>query len=91
MQNKRNTNLVHKAAQSSAIVSSLFPDMMRDRLLHIEEQKQAAKNPKGNPKSFLYDGRGPDKGPGNGMEKPSKPLADLFLATTVLMADISGK
>lgn len=93
MQSKRNANLVNKAAQSNAIVSSLFPDMMKDRLFHQEEQKQAAKTKKGGGlPSFFQDGRGIEKSMKNGTDiKPSIPMAELFLSTTVLMADISGK
>ncbi|CAB9509263.1 Guanylate cyclase [Seminavis robusta] len=88
MQGKRNSNLINKAAQSNAIVTSLFPDMMRERLFLQAEQKQAAKSKKGSLKTFLNDGK--QGAVDNSMNLLSKPMADLYLSTTVLMADISG-
>lgn len=79
---RRNTNLVHKAAQSNAIVTSLFPEHMRERLVEEKQQAQAAKK-SSNLKSYLNNGTG-------AMGATNKPMADLFLETTVLFADISG-
>lgn len=83
---RRNENLVSKAAQSNALVSSLFPDHMKERLMREKEEAQRLQdNKKGNLKSFLNVGR--DAGIDT---KDQKPLADLFLDTTVLMADCTG-
>ncbi|CAB9501720.1 Receptor-type guanylate cyclase gcy [Seminavis robusta] len=88
MQQRRNTNLIHKAAQSNSIVTSLFPDHMRDRLMNQAKQEQSVQQKiKSKAAVFLNDG----------MELTAKsidindaPLADLYLETTVLFADISG-
>ena len=71
---KRNNKLVARAARLNSVVSSLFPDTMRDRIL--------AQGTKSKMKSFLKDGV---------MEESNdKPLADLFLGTTIMFADITG-
>ena len=67
----------------------MFPDIMRDRLMGDKEEeakKNASKNKKGNLRSFLND----NTDGGDGGIQNSKPLADLYLETTVLFADISG-
>ena len=78
---QRNEKIVVTAARSNAIVSSMFPDAIRDRLL----QQNEAKSKQGHLKSFLVNSE--DEKNGN---QSSKPLADLFLETTVLFADICG-
>ena len=91
----RNENLVSKAAQSNAIVSSLFPDAIRNRLLGEKEQEQEMKDAEiskrsgGALKAFMNKGGAANSG---NISKPErqKPMADLFLDTTVLFADISG-
>ena len=88
MQMRRNSNLIMKAAQSNAIVTSLIPDIMRDRMFQQAEQQQATKQKKGDLTSFLSDGK---KGAVHGVGCiQTKPMADLFLSTTVLVADICG-
>ena len=77
----RNEKIVVTAARSNAIVSSMFPDAIRDRLL----QRNDAPSKRGHLKSYLLNGE--DGGCDN---LSSKPLADLFLETTVMFADISG-
>ena len=77
----RNEKIVVTAARSNAIVSSMFPDAIRDRLLHQND----AQSKQGHLKSYLMNGEGDGTG-----SMSSKPLADLFLETTVLFADISG-
>jgi Adenylate and Guanylate cyclase catalytic domain len=124
---RRQQILARKAIQSSAIVSSLFPKVVRDRLL----------NPTGSPddgplavdsslhgvhphhvpstklrlKSFLHSGgnlleemsdvmntEGQSTNSGRNMSiyngltsaQASQPIADLFLETTVMFADIAG-
>jgi class 3 adenylate cyclase len=77
----RNEKIVVTAARSNALVSSMFPDAIRDRLL----QQNDAQSKQGHLKSYLM--HGDDGGSGS---LSSKPLADLFLETTVLFADISG-
>ena len=79
---RRNEKLIVKAAESNAIVSSVFPTNIRDRLIG-----QGAENPmRPNLKSFVADSTNKLVSEPMG----DKPLADLFLSTTVLFADISG-
>lgn len=77
--NKRNDKLIHNAARSNAIVTSLFPGKMRDRVLEDTNLRFGTKHKM---KNFLNDGKE--------NEGESKPLADLFLETTILFADITG-
>jgi class 3 adenylate cyclase len=79
---RRNEKIVVTAARSNAIVSSMFPDAIRDRLL---QQNGAATGSTKNLKSFLVDG---DTDASIGAT--SRPLADLFLETTIMFADICG-
>ena len=77
---KRQNTILNKAANSTAIVSSLFPKQVRERLLQ-DEQEEDKKNKrlfaKGNRlKTYLED--------------DTKPIADLFPNATVMFADIVG-
>ena len=88
---RRNEKLVVKAAQSSSIVTSLFPDNIRERLVAAREGSHTIdKNPHGlgerSLRGFLRDDSNYHV---DGVR--SKPLADLFLETTVLFGDIAGK
>jgi Adenylate and Guanylate cyclase catalytic domain len=71
------------AARSNAIVSSLFPTAVRDRLMQEQEHDAKTRNLKG----FLSD-----KSDYNSKSKEllfqTKPIADLFPETTVIFADI---
>lgn len=82
---RRNNRLIMKAAKSNAIVSSMFPSNIRDKLIGNDEDTTQKKG-KGNLKTFMADNAS------NGIidAYTSKPLADLFLETTVMFADISG-
>ena len=78
---QRNEKIVVTAARSNAIVSSIFPDAIRDRLL----QQTNVSSKQGHLKSYLLNGESDNAG-----NSSAKPLADLFLETTVMFADISG-
>ena len=82
---RRNTVVIKTATDTQAIVSNIFPKGFRDRL--VQQQSQSGRNlvaPKHGIKSFL-------EAPKNGSGDNSKPLAELFLNTTVMFADVSGK
>ena len=79
----RNEKIVVTAARSNAIVSSMFPDTIRDRLL----QQNIASSKRRHLTSYLLKGEDDDD-EANCLS--SKPLADLFLETTILFADIGG-
>ena len=87
---RRNNKLIDRAARSNAIVSSMFPGAIRDRLIGSEVSDESVK--RGNNgfintggkrklKNFLNEG-----GSGEDKDTNAKPLADLFLETTVLFA-----
>lgn len=83
---KRNTNLTFKAAQSSSIVTSLVPEHLRSRL---EEQASRPVALRKSLKNYLSNGDMSNSSDDN-TSSTHKPLADLFLNTTILFADISG-
>lgn len=84
---RRHKVLLETAAQSSAVVSSLFPAVVRDRLFagkaadKPEQFKQTSA--KRRLKTFLDEGKRRD-------DLATKPIADLFPYATVMFADISG-
>jgi len=91
---RRNTKVVNAAARSNAIVSSLFPTNVRDRLFAEKEDEQAnAKNKAQGPqnlKTMLHSGEfmkaDPDDELVDDIMYKSKPIADLFPETTILFA-----
>ena len=76
--------MITTAAKSNAIVSSVIPDHLRDRLLGAQEKRIQKHSKHKNLNAFLNDRSQQD-------ESVASPLADLFLETTVLYADIGGK
>ncbi|GKY95687.1 hypothetical protein MPSEU_000529700 [Mayamaea pseudoterrestris] len=93
----RQAKVVNQAQRSDAIVRSLFPDAVRDKLYQNairkeEEQKLLHKNglteaPKHKLKKMLAEDA-EDRANGQGIS--SEPIADLFPNTSVLFADIAG-
>jgi class 3 adenylate cyclase len=87
---RRNEKLVASAAKSNAIVTSLFPENIRERLIGQNEISSKHTTPQ-HLKSVLLDGvDGKALQGADGNLKTTKPLADLFLDTTVMFADICG-
>jgi hypothetical protein len=83
---RRNQQLIERAAHSNAIVSSMFPGNIRDQLIGPHAPTSSDKKKGHSLKTFMassHDGT-------NGGGSVDKPLADLFLETTILFADISG-
>jgi len=82
---QRNEKLVAIVARSNAIVTSLFPGKYRDEIIGVNDHE--TKNQKGG-KRLTEVGekalREADGSPG------SRPMADLFLNTTVMFADVVG-
>lgn len=91
MVQKRNEKMIENAAKSNAIVTSFIPDHLRERLLQDSNTLRNTRKHRGNLKMFLNEGKNgqQDVHASNG-DTSSMPLADLFLDTTVLFADISG-
>jgi class 3 adenylate cyclase len=83
---RRQVLILAKATQSTAIVSSLFPKQVRDRLMQTENDR------KGGPVALASNHRlktfltGDDKANDVG----GQPIADLFPHCTVYFADIAG-
>jgi hypothetical protein len=94
---RRNDKVMGAAVRSTAIVSSLFPSQVRDRLyagIHTDAGTSTlARTSTARLKNFV------DKGEGDTMDEAdssddvvlkSQPIADLFPDTTVMFADIAG-
>ena len=106
MVTRRNEKLVTNAAQSNALVSSLFPGIFRDRVLDERAEKTKQQKEKkqqqllshrkaANLQAFLNSGD-IDGGKHHNKEvhvvdSKKAPLADTFQATTVLFADLVGE
>ena len=93
---RRQKKVMKSAMQTGAIVSSLFPKNVRDRLLKEEEanankDKQVAKA-KNSLQSFMRDGSKPKETAAYDMLSglDDRPIADLFPDCTVMFADIAG-
>ena len=90
------------AKKSSAIVASLFPSNVRDRLLEDAEAQAAAeldKKKRFKPSSYLMEAHQKEQLKNFMHEEESnmvlqpystKPIADLFPSATVMFADIVG-
>ena len=97
---RRNSKVLDIAAKTSAIVSSLFPSNVRDRLLQGNgndmNKKEADGGTAGNRlllKNFLrseHELESPGCDADDLDPYGSKPIADIFTETTVLFADIVG-
>jgi hypothetical protein len=81
---QRHQIVLKQATESAAIVSSLFPDAVRDRYVN-GNNRNGLTSGKARLKTFLADGE--DDGDG---EIDDTPIADLFPHTTVFFADIAG-
>lgn len=96
---RRNRKLLIAMTRTNAIVSSLFPSNVRDRIFaqaKTDSEEKKALNGKSRLKTFLSSGDNDDNnelnGDGNGGDDSdqymykTKPIADLFPETTVLFA-----
>jgi hypothetical protein len=77
------------AARSNAIIKSLFPSTVRDRIFEADPSSQHFIPSKARLGSFLRTGETPSSDDGKDSKK-SRPIADLFTDTTVMFADIAG-
>lgn len=88
---KRNEKVINAAARSNAIVSTLFPSNVRDRLFAEAKEQEAQGNrwlaPKSGLKNFLTEGEAKTD---DDMMFKSKPIADLFPETSIMFADLVG-
>ena len=89
---RRQALVMTKALQSNAIVSSLFPANVRDRLMAMESNSNKSRDSEKESGSFI----GPNRrlrGYLSGVQDDDAdqtPIADLFPHCTVLFADIAG-
>jgi hypothetical protein len=97
---RRQKLVMKRAVQSRAIVSSLFPAAVRDRLFKNDDSTGSKNKGDGNAKgfkkrtdasktrlkSFLHESSPEEQKPAHQL----RPIADLFPHTTVMFADIAG-
>jgi len=81
--NRRNEKLISLVARSNAIVTSLFPGKFRDELIR---NTQGTENLKG----FINEAHDGDMPQNVSNSGTSKPMADLYLNTTIIFADVVG-
>ena len=79
---RRNEKVISAAVRSTAIVTSMFPSNVRDRLYKDVDAKEKNRNEKGNLKAFLRDNSASTS---LNPESKTSPLADYFTETTVLV------
>jgi hypothetical protein len=80
---RRQRQLAEKADKSSAIISSLFPEVVRDRLF---QGASGQKDPRSKMNQFMASGHQE----GADARLKSAPIADLFPDATVMFGDIAG-
>lgn len=87
---KQQHEKVIKAANlSNALVSSLFPESVRSRIV-ADQQQQSNKNQRSSSKSIIIHHSKKEGSTERRTSTTSKPIADLFPRVTVMFADISG-
>jgi class 3 adenylate cyclase len=90
----RQKKVMKSAAQSNAIVSSLFPSNVRSRLYEMENESPASEPQKTRLKTWLSDGKNADIIGASRTDAQivlsGRPIADLFPEATVMFADIAG-
>ncbi|GAX14200.1 hypothetical protein FisN_20Hh177 [Fistulifera solaris] len=94
---RRNRKLLNAMTRTNAIVSSLFPSNVRDRIFadaKEDREEKKALNGKSRLKTFLSgnddDDLDDDVDEDDKYMYKTKPIADLFPETTVLFADLAG-
>ena len=89
---RRNRKVEDAADRASAIVSSMFPSNVRDRLYEQAKEENGSNEKL---KSFLHNGDVGTSVEGDNNELPyckkSMPIAEFFPATTIMFGDISGE
>ena len=89
---RRNTKLLQNAARSNAVVTSLFPGTLRDKIIKRESDnlQSGSRRTTQRMKSFLHGNVDDDAIEGGlaGSGSDVKPLAELFLSTTVFFGKL---
>jgi Adenylate and Guanylate cyclase catalytic domain len=87
---KRTQQVMNAALRQNAIVSSLFPKSVQDKMMaEADQNNKLSKMGKAGIKSFLVADVEKSETDTNATRK-SKPIADLFPETTIMFADIAG-
>ena len=79
---KRNQKVTAAAEKSNAIVSSLFPENVRERLYLEEEKNKEGKDVKQRSSDSIDES--------GLLEVKSRPIAELYDESTIFFADIKG-
>jgi hypothetical protein len=85
---KRQHIVLTSAVQSNAIVSSLFPSMVRDRLARVHNDAIVANSPKRRLKNIMTGNKAASLS--ERAQCNESPIAEVFSDTTVIFADIAG-
>jgi Adenylate and Guanylate cyclase catalytic domain len=86
---RRQRKLMAQAKRSDAIVSSLFPKHVQQRMMEEAGSADEA-NTKGKWKGRLASKPGDFHSDGNVIDRGSRPIADLYAESTIMFADIVG-
>ena len=78
---------MRKAAKSSAIVTSMFPGALREKIM---EENHPSRNKRGSADLTAFLKGSHDLEAAAEESTNSKPLAELYLETSVMFADIVG-
>jgi hypothetical protein len=83
---RRNKKILNEVVRSQAIVSSMFPSSVQDRLFASDKDNGVSSEggTKNRLRNFLTEGID------NQDFLSTKPIADLFVATTIMFADLCG-
>lgn len=89
---RRQRKVYSTAVKNNAIVTSLFPKNVRDRLYKTDSTKIAPFQPSSKTRlqSMIHDDNNLDNTNRTSKNEVDSPIADLFSNCTVLFADISG-
>lgn len=86
----RNEKVVGAAARSNALVSSLFPSNVRDRLMAEQEEEDERNQKQGGTLKGYLTGEDLARNDADSDLFKTKPIADLFPETTIMFGDIVG-
>lgn len=84
---KRQNKIIHAAARSQAIVASVFPAAVRDRIMEQQDKLRTSVSNKGKLKDLMHQGLDIQEDEEQYETFDSKPIADLFTDVTIMFAD----
>lgn len=87
---RRNSKIVTAAAESNAVVLSLFPAHIRDQILNNNRRESSSSTRSNRRLKGFLDANSTDESRRAMEPLDTKPIADLFLETTVMFADVSA-